>query len=59
TDSAIAEMTCAGSLIIIALGTNIIGVTKIKIANYLPAIAIAPFLCWLISLPVFQGVFPM
>ncbi|MBQ7795326.1 MAG: DUF554 domain-containing protein, partial [Lachnospiraceae bacterium] len=47
TDSAIAEMTCAGSLIIIALGTNIIGVTKIKIANYLPAIAIAPFLCWL------------
>lgn len=59
TDSAIAEMTCAGSLIIIALGTNIIGITKIKIANYLPAIVAAPVICWMISLPVFQGIFPM
>ena len=59
TASAIAEMTCVGSLIIIALGTNIIGITKIKIANYLPAIAMAPILCWLITLPVFQGLFPL
>lgn len=58
TDAAIAEMTCAGSLIIIAIGTNLIGITKIKVANYLPAIALAPFLCWLISLPVFQGLIP-
>lgn len=58
-DAAIAEMTCAGSLIIIALGTNIIGITKIKVANYLPAIALAPIICWLISLPVLQGIFPM
>lgn len=50
TESAIAEMTCAGSLIIIAIGTNLIGVTKIKVANYLPAIAIAPLLCRLVSL---------
>lgn len=59
TDAAIAEMTCAGSLIIIAIGTNVIGITKIKVANYLPAIALAPFLCWLTSLPVFQGILPM
>ena len=58
TASAIAEMTCVGSLIIIALGTNIIGITKIKIANYLPAIALAPIICRLITLPVFQGIFP-
>lgn len=56
TDSAIAEMTCAGSLIIIALGTNLMGVTKIKVANYLPAIVVAPILCFLTSLPVFQGI---
>lgn len=56
TDSAIAEMTCVGSLIIIALGTNLLGVTKIKVANYLPAIVIAPILCFLTSLPVFQGI---
>ena len=58
TESAIAETTCAGSLIIIALGTNIIGITKIKIANYLPAIAIAPLLCWLISIPALQAILP-
>lgn len=58
TASAIAEMTCTGSLIIIALGTNIIGITQIKIANYLPAIAIAPFLCWLTSIPALQNILP-
>lgn len=58
TEAAIAEMTCAGSLIIVALGLNIIGVTNIKIANYLPAIAIAPLLCWLISVPAIAAVLP-
>ena len=50
TSSAINEITCAGSLIIIALGLNIIGVTKIKVANYLPAIIIAPLICWIVTL---------
>ncbi len=45
TDYAIAEMTCAGSVLIIALGLNLIGVTKIKVANYLPVIFIPPILC--------------
>ena len=38
------EMICAGSVLIIGLGLNIIGVSKIKVANYLPAMFIAPFL---------------
>jgi len=38
----LAEITSAGSVIIIALGLNIIGVTKVKVANYLPAIVFAP-----------------
>lgn len=50
TNSAIREITCAGSLMIIALGFNIIGVTKIKIANYLPAIIVIPILCWIVTL---------
>ena len=45
TDYAIGEMTCAGAVLIIALGLNLIGVTKIKVANYLPVILIPPFLC--------------
>ena len=40
--SILAEMNCAGSLIIVALGLNMIGVTKIKIVDYLPAILFAP-----------------
>ena len=41
---AINEMTCAGSLLIVLIGTNLLGMTKIKIADYLPAILLAPIL---------------
>ena len=41
---AINEMTCAGSLLIVMIGTNLMGITKIKVADYLPAIVIAPIL---------------
>jgi len=37
-----AEMICAGSMVIIALGLNLIGVSKIKVADFLPAIVFAP-----------------
>ncbi|MEA4966154.1 MAG: DUF554 domain-containing protein [Oscillospiraceae bacterium] len=42
TDAAIAEITCAGSLMIFALGLNMIGLSKIKVANLLPAMVLAP-----------------
>ena len=44
TSHAIAELTCVGSVIILALGLNILGITRFKVANYLPAILIAPIL---------------
>lgn len=50
TDMAIAEMICSGSLIILALGLNITGITKIKVADYLPAIFVAPLVCFIIAL---------
>ena len=50
TDMAIAEMICSGSLIILALGLNITGITKIKVADFLPAIFVAPIICFVISL---------
>lgn len=43
TEAAIAEITCAGSLMILALGLNLLGITKIKVANLLPAMLVAPF----------------
>ncbi|MBE7038811.1 MAG: DUF554 domain-containing protein [Ruminococcaceae bacterium] len=40
--AAINEMTCAGSLLIVMIGTNMMGMTKIKVADFLPAILYAP-----------------
>lgn len=44
------EMTCAGSLLIIMIGTNLMGITKIKVADFLPAIIFAPIIYNLIAL---------
>ena len=39
------EITSTGSLIIVALSLNLLGISKIKVANMLPAIFLVPFLC--------------
>ena len=39
------EMTCVGSLIIIAMGLNILGITKIKLMNYIPAMFLPIVIC--------------
>lgn len=45
TDPAlIAEISCAGGIMILALGLNILGITKFKIANQLPAIVFVPII---------------
>lgn len=47
---AINEMTCVGSILIIMIGTNLMGITKIKVADFLPAIIFAPIIYNLASL---------
>ena len=37
TDAVINEMVCAGSLLLLAIGLNMLKLTDIKVANYLPA----------------------
>ena len=53
---AIGELNCVGSLLILALGLNLIKLTKIKVANYLPALLFAPFVTyffnWLIKIGI-------
>ncbi|MBR2043277.1 MAG: DUF554 domain-containing protein [Clostridia bacterium] len=46
-EAVINELTCVGSIIIILLGLNIIGIGKFKVANFLPAIVFAPFVYYL------------
>ena len=41
---AISEMTCVGSILIIMIGTNLMGITRIKVADFLPAIIYAPII---------------
>lgn len=47
SEGAVNALSCVGSIIIMGLGLNIAGVSKFKIANYLPAIILAPFIFYL------------
>ncbi len=40
----ISEMNCTGSLLIVLIGLNLMGITKIKVANFLPAILLSMLL---------------
>lgn len=44
-EAVIAEMTCVGSLLIVALSLNMLNLTKIKVMNLVPAIFLPIFLC--------------
>lgn len=45
SDIVIAEMNCAGSVIIIGIALNLLEITKLKVMNYVPAIFIPIILC--------------
>lgn len=44
TQSAVADLTATGSLMIIALGLNMLDITKMKVADFLPGVLFAPLL---------------
>lgn len=44
-EAVIAEMTCVGSLLIAALSLNMLGITKIKVMNLVPACLLPILLC--------------
>lgn len=45
TEAVIAEMTCAGSVVILGIGLNLAGITKLKVMNYTPALFLPIILC--------------
>jgi len=57
SSGAINEMTCAGSLLIVMIGTNLMGITKIKVADFLPAIIFAPMIYNII--PLFEKIWDL
>lgn len=51
TDAAlVAEITSAGSIIIVGLGLNLLGLSKFKVADMLPAVILVPVIYFLFSL---------
>lgn len=47
SDAVVAEMTCVGSILIAALGLNMLGVVKLKVMDYVPAIFTVIPLCYI------------
>lgn len=45
SDAAVAEMSCVGSLILIALAFNMIGLSKYRVMNFVPAIFMPILFC--------------
>ena len=45
SDYIVAEMTCVGSLLIVAIALNMLKLTKIKVMNYIPAVFLPIVVC--------------
>jgi uncharacterized protein len=50
TELMIAEMSATGGTLILAIGLNLLGLTTIRVANFLPALVIAPMLVGVLQL---------
>jgi uncharacterized protein len=51
TDPMMAEMTATGGILLIGVGvSNLLEIKKIRVGNFLPALAIAPLIVWILSL---------
>jgi hypothetical protein len=53
TDPLIVEMTATGGLIIVGISLRLLDIKELRLANYLPALALAPLIVVLI--PVIKG----
>jgi uncharacterized membrane protein YqgA involved in biofilm formation len=42
SETLIKELICTGSLMILAIGFNMLGITKLKVLNYLPGLLVVP-----------------
>lgn len=45
TDAMIGEMTCVGSILIVAISLNMLGLTRIKVVNFIPACFLPLIFC--------------
>lgn len=57
TPSMVTELTACGGMIIVALGLNMLGVANLRVANLLPALALAPALSRITEMIILLGGF--
>jgi uncharacterized membrane protein YqgA involved in biofilm formation len=51
TDPMMAEMTATGGILLMGVGiSNLLEIKKVRVGNFLPALAIAPLIVWILSL---------
>ena len=51
TEPMMNEMTATGGVILLGLGiSNLLEIKKIRVGNFLPALAVAPLIVWVLSL---------
>jgi uncharacterized membrane protein YqgA involved in biofilm formation len=51
TDPMMAEMTATGGILLIGVGvSNLLDIKKIRVGNFLPALAVAPLIVWALNL---------
>ena len=48
TDAMVAEMTACGGLAMLGIGLVLLDVARIRVANFLPSLAIAPLIVWVL-----------
>ena len=48
--NALPMVNCVGSLILLAIAMNLLGVRKTKTADYLPALFLPILICWVLGL---------
>ena len=47
--AAMPVLNCVGSMILLAIALNLLGIKKLKTADYLPALALPILICWLLA----------
>lgn len=52
--NALPMVNCVGSLVLLALSINLMGLKKVKTADFLPAIFLPVLFCWLLKLAGIQ-----
>jgi hypothetical protein len=49
TDAMIAEFTATGGILVFAIGLGTLGIKKIRVANLLPGVFLAPLIVYIVS----------